>query len=328
MPRRLMIYSFLILCGGALAQSRRLSSPLPDQFVLARHTFFDFGPPTDYYELYLVEPSASGTSIERITLTPAVDVCNQPATIETASSTLSESVASLLGTTNPCAIPEKELRRERKRCKKCLTFSGANVAMQVQCGGQTRIIRSDILDRDMFDPASNTPKNTSWTMNLLTRLDHTLGPGVMDKQAFPAGDDSPSGTVSAPQAVRDIGSGKYDVLFVGAPDKPSDLFHAAQVHPVVPSVRLLNSSPFQPLESPLPKYPALARVAHVQGQVSFNVAIDANGSPANFTLVNGHPLLVASVQNAVSNWKFPKELAGQQTEATIEFATNCPAKSK
>jgi len=322
-----MICAALILCGPALSEDRRTELSLPNQFVIGRHTFFDFGPPTDFYELFLVRPKPDGTSVERVMLTPASDVCTQPAKVETASATLTESVATLLGKTNPCSIPEKELRRELKRCKKCLVFSGAHVAMQVECANQTRIVRSDILDRDMFDPATNTPEHTSWTMKLLERLDKTLGPGVMDKPMFPVPEkEEPSAIDSNSTTMQDLRAGKYDALFQGAPDKPSDLYRAAQNRPPTPSVRLVRSSPMRPQEFALPQYPPLARMAHVEGTVVFKVDVDPNGSTTNFTLVSGHPLLRATVKQAVSGWKFPREAAGQQIEEALEFATNCSPK--
>ena len=30
--------------------------PPPTEFEIGQHTFFDFGPPFDFYELYLVSP--------------------------------------------------------------------------------------------------------------------------------------------------------------------------------------------------------------------------------------------------------------------------------
>src|SRR5271170_2518782 len=167
MRRSVMFCAVLVLSSATFGQANGAISAPPDQFEIGRHTFFDFGPPSDYYELFVVHPTVNGTSIERITLTPPVDSCTRQAKLEVASASINESIAALLGSTNPCAIPEKELRRELKRCKKCLTFSGADVALQVQCGTQARIIRSDILDKDMFDPAPNTPEHTSWTMQLL-----------------------------------------------------------------------------------------------------------------------------------------------------------------
>ena len=322
-----VICAVLVLSGIALPQGRRAVPQSPDQFAIGRHTFFDFGPPNDFYELLLVRATPGGTSIERITLTPAADACLQPAKVEIASASLNESVPALLGKTNPCTIPEKELRRELKRCKKCLVFSGANVAMQVQCATQTRVVRSDILDKDMFDPVPNTPEHTSWTMRLLGRLDKALGPCVMDKPMFPVSEkEEPPASGSDTEALQDVRIGKFDALFQGAPDKPSDLYRAAQDRPPAPSVRLLSNLPIQPQEFSLPPYPPLARVAHVEGTVVFKVEIDPNGSTTNFTLVSGQPLLIGSVQQAVSTWKFPKESAGQQIEETIEFATNCPAK--
>src|SRR5277367_3290770 len=239
---RRMVCSVLILCGTSSPQDRRSDSPLPDEFAIGRHTFIDVGPPNDYYEVLLVRPAPNGTSIERILLTPAGDACIQPAKIELASASVKESVAALLGNTNPCTIPEKELRRELKRCKKCLVFSGATVVIQVQCGSQTRLIRADVLDKDMFDPAANTPQHTSWTMALLERLDHAVGPGVMDKPVFAVlEEEKASGQSGDPMVLRDISLGKYDALFPGGPDKPSDLYRASQIHPAAPSVSLQSS---------------------------------------------------------------------------------------
>lgn len=160
-------------------------APLPDQFEIGVHTFFDFGPPFDFYQLYVVRPAENGTIVERLTFTPAANKCYAPAKLETSSASLRESISELIGSKNPCAIPDKELKRELKRCKKCLVFSGSTVTMQVNCGGTTRVIRSDILDRDMFDAAANTPTNTAWTMQLLDNLNQALGPGVMEKSMFP-----------------------------------------------------------------------------------------------------------------------------------------------
>ena len=232
MRRWAVTLTVLTLCGHALPKDRRPGPALPGQFEIGRHTFIDVGPPNDFYELFLVRPAAAGTSIERITLTPAADACLQPAKLEVASASLNESVATLLGKTNPCTIREKELRRELKRCKKCLVFSGANVQMRVQCGAKTHIIRSDILDKDMFDPAPNTPEHTSWTMQLLARLDNAVGPGVMERPIFPISEkEEPSATNSNSEALADVSSGKFDMLFQGAPDKPSELYHAAQIRP-------------------------------------------------------------------------------------------------
>jgi TonB family protein len=303
--------------------------PLPGQFEVARHTFFDVGPPSDFYELFLVRPTGNVTSIERITLTPAGDACIQPAKVETASASVGESVAALLGTKNPCTIPEKELGRELKRCKKCLVFSGADVVMQFHCGTQTRTIRANILDKDMFDPAANTPEHTSWTMRLLERMDHLVGPGVMEQPMFALpGADQPSATNPNSAALRDVSSGKYDSLFQGAPDKPSDLDRDAQLRPPSPSVQLLSSSPFRPDVFVQPEYPPLARAAHIEGTVAIKVEIDSNGSTTNLAFESGHVMLRGSVKEAVSGWKFPKEAAHQEIQATIEFKTNCPAQRR
>jgi hypothetical protein len=321
-----MVCTVLALAVEAWPQKRQVTSIQPNQFEIGRRTFFDFGPPFNYYELFIVRLAASGASIERILVTPPGNACLMPAKVEIARASIDESPRSLLGSKNLCSIPEKELQRELKRCKHCLVFSGANVVMRVQCGTQTRFIRSDILDRDMFDPAAKTPEHTSSTMRLLKRLDDAVGPGVMDKPMFEITDEGkPSAKDLDSGTLQDLGAGKYDELFKGAPDKPSELYQAAETLPPAPSVRLLNSIPFSPEVFVQPNYPVLARMANIEGVVSFQAEIDSNGVATNLTFGSGNPLFKGVIGEAVSAWRFPKHAFNQQIQATIEFALNCHA---
>ena len=250
------------------------------------------------------------------------------AKMEVSEAHLKQSIADLFDATNPCTIPEKDLKRELKRRKHYLVFSGANISMQVQCGGQTRIIRSDILDRDMFDPRAGTPKNTSWTMAVLAQLDNALGPGVMDKPMFPlAGNENGSTLTPDSLTLQEIGAGKYDSLFPGTTDKPSQVYLTTKNAFPVPTVRLLKASPFQPIHAPLPEYPQIARMARVEGDVTFTVDVQPNGQTTNFAVQQGPRLLRAVVERASHDWMFPKKAAGQRVIATLEFATHCPDKN-
>lgn len=321
----LVFWTVFAVCIPALARDRHPASPPPNQFEIGRRTSFDFGPPFNFYDVFLVRPTTNGASIERITLTPPGNACVQPAKVEIRSTSVNESVAMLLGQVNPCTIPEKELHRELERCKKCLVFSGAYVAMQVQCGNQIRTIRSDILDKDMFDKAANTPEHTSWTMRLLTRLDQAAGPGVMEQPMFAIPGETKAPADSVPSEISgELSSGKYDALFEGAPDKPSDLYRASQKPLPAPTVRLLSSSPLQPELFVQPAYPPIPKLAHIEGSVSFKVWVNPDGSTKDFAVDSGHPMLREVVRQAVAGWKFPKGSADQHVQATIEFRLNCP----
>ncbi|MGC2657309.1 MAG: energy transducer TonB [Bryobacteraceae bacterium] len=50
---------------------------------------------------------------------------------------------------------------------------------------------------------------------------------------------------------------------------------------------------------PDPVYPALARSAHVQGQVAFRVTIGEDGRVKQLILEHGHPLLVNAAKEAI-----------------------------
>lgn len=323
----ILALALLFVCAVSPGKSRKPAPPMPDRFVMARDTFFDFGPPFHYIELLLVNPSGDGTSIERVILTAGYK-CTLPPKIEVAKTTLNQSVADLFGATNPCAISEKDLNRELKRRKHQLVFSGANISMQVQCGGHTRIIRSDILDRDIFDPHVATPEHTSWTMGILAHLDHALGPGVMDKPMVTLPGDA-RGPMQAPDSptIQEIATGKYDPLFPGATDKPSQIYLSIKEGFPSPTVGLVKSSPFKPILAPLPHYPAIARAASVEGTFTFTVDVQADGRTTNFEVKNGSPLFRGVMDEASRGWVFPSQAAGQRVAVTVEFALNCHEKN-
>jgi hypothetical protein len=306
------------------AGAKKPETPLPVQFEVGRHTFFDFGPPNDYYEIFIVTPASNGTSVERITLTPAADKCFRGAQVETASAVIPDSISELFGSSNPCAIPEKELRREIKRCKKCLVFSGANVALRTRCGGEERTIRADILDRDMFDANPRTPEHTSWTMQLLGKLDRNLAPGVMQKPMIPGLGtiDPPTPGGSSPELER-VKVGDFDSLFPGAPHKASQIYMASQNALPQPSVNLVSSMPFAPENVLLPKYPRIAQLANASGQVIVEAKANEEGDISELNYKSGFPMFKATTEEALRRWKFPKTAVGQQIKIILDYTTNC-----
>jgi len=326
-PRWISIFAVLIFSLPALGRDKPRESQPINQFKIGRRTFFDFGPPFDFYEIYLIRTDGQSSAVERITLTPHGGSCMVPAKFERTAALVREPIVSLLEGKNPCAIPEKELRREMKRCKKCLVFSGAVTTMEVQCGPQDRVIRSLVLDKDWFDSAPGTPQNTSRTMRLLSRLDDALGSNVMDRPAFSSFLTASEQTAPAPidsETLSDISSGKYDALFQGAPEKPSDIYLAARRAIPTPDIKVEIESPARPEIRPAPIYPPLARLAHIEGKVVLRFRIDSDGNVANLTTVSGHPMLRGSAENAVKSWKFRREDADHDVDVTVDFIANCP----
>jgi protein TonB len=58
------------------------------------------------------------------------------------------------------------------------------------------------------------------------------------------------------------------------------------------------------LFAPAPQYPALAKAAHVQGEVLIDAVIDEHGNIVNARAVQGHPLLVPEALRTVMLWKY------------------------
>jgi TonB family protein len=322
--RALLKTAWMVLFISSVCGAQTGQSAMPERLTIARHTFFDFGPPNDYYEVIQVATAGNGLSVQRALVTPAGDACFQPAKLEMSSGVVSGTMEELLASRNPCAIPERDLHREQKRCKKCLVFSGVDVTMQMSCGASDRQIRMDILDRDLFDSAPGTPKNTSWSMAVLTKLDKALGPGAMDKPIFPLDSSEPT-TLPHSDLLYQILDGKFNSLF-GEQTKVSEIAQeATKGPPAPPTIEIESVSPIAPDVSELPKYPPIAKLAHLEGIVEVSFDVDDGGGVQNIAFTNPPRLrmLQPAVAEALSKWNFPQPARGKSGKASIRFRLNC-----
>jgi protein TonB len=74
----------------------------------------------------------------------------------------------------------------------------------------------------------------------------------------------------------------------------------------------------QPLMTPPPMYPALARQAKLQGDVVIDAVIDASGNVVEMKVVSGHPLLLTAAMDALRRWKYePTYLNDEPTPVAL-----------
>lgn len=72
-----------------------------------------------------------------------------------------------------------------------------------------------------------------------------------------------------------------------------------------------------------PVYPAMARMARVQGAVVLEAVISKTGTMQNLRLISGHPLLVPAAIEAVSQWRYrPYLLNGEAIEVETQITVN------
>lgn len=327
MLRHCLIGLVLLAAAPLLARDRAVTSQKINEFQVGRLTLSDFGPPFSVYEIYTVRSTATGSSIQRVTLTPSAHTCSQSAKVEVAEGSVDQSVESLLAGESPCSIPERKLRHEMNRCAKCAVFSGSVTSMQLRCGAKTKVLHSFILDKDLFDAVAKTPPYTAWTMRLMRDLDGPLGPSDIDHPNFHPKEKKSSLSSFAWATLQDLSSGKYDALFDGAPEKPSEIYHAAAQALPNPDIQVNINSVAQPQVQVAPIYPPLASRLHLGGTVVLKFWIDAEGEASSILIESGQPMLRDAAEKAISSWKFRPQDATQQVEVSIEFIPDCAARS-
>jgi hypothetical protein len=319
----------VFICCTCIAQKQRKAEPFPAQVVIGRDSFIDIGPPFNYYDLTFLRSNGEKTDVERISLTPPADACYPRAEIAVANVNLNERLSSVLKGTNPCTIPEKRLKAELKRRNRGLVFSGMNVSIQVECTGGVRVIRADILDRDIFDSDPNTPQYTAWSRSVFDRLDQATGDHPWDKPIFPVLKSTPAASPTVQSAaLQEIGDGKFDSIFGDSPDRPSALYRMAQNPPRQPFIELVSSEPVRPKEYVDPVYPPIAKAARVHGNVEFHLTIANDGSGANAIIDSGPKMLWQATSDAISKWKFSTDDSGRVVRGSIRFGLNCATDSK
>jgi hypothetical protein len=79
-------------------------------------------------------------------------------------------------------------------------------------------------------------------------------------------------------------------------------------------------------ESTTVPYPQMALIAHIDGDLSMQVYIDAeSGSVTKTITVSGHPLMARSADEAIRKWRFVHPYSGQNPlPVVIHYKAHCP----
>jgi TonB family protein len=100
----------------------------------------------------------------------------------------------------------------------------------------------------------------------------------------------------------------------------SALGQTAAPVPVVPEVEAWQHL----LPHPKPLYPAIAKAAHIAGQVAIATEVDPSGNVTRTAIISGPPLLRQAALDAVKSWHFTPFLidgapASIHTKMTISY---------
>lgn len=75
--------------------------------------------------------------------------------------------------------------------------------------------------------------------------------------------------------------------------------------------------------APKPEYPALAKLARIQGVVKMEAVIAKDGTVQELKVLSGHPLLINAAREAVAQWRYqPTLLNGEPVEVATEIDVN------
>jgi len=130
----------------------------------------------------------------------------------------------------------------------------------------------------------------------------------------------PDGPISGP-----IGSGPIgDPMGPPLPySGPAPVLPPKPVATIVRAIRKSSMLEGNLIRKVQPSYPPMAKMAHVQGQVVLAAIISKEGTIENLRVLSGHPMLVASAIEAVSQWRYrPYILNDEAVEVETQITVN------
>lgn len=280
---------------------------LGQEVVIGNASYFDFGPPFTFYNVYVLRQDGPNTSIDLLSLTPPAGQCNEQTTFQHSRVVARKTLASLLEH-DPCTITDRQIVKESKR-KRGLQFSGALISMRISCGGKERVIPMQFLEEDLFSDRPHPPKGVSWALELMQRLSDEF-------KSQPSSKEEQSGVTQT------LAEGGYDNLYARPAHVLSRLYAESKL-PVKSSEVTLVSSSVQPGVTILPGYPPIARAAHVEGDIVLHGIVGEDGHLTNVSRIKGAELLERTSISALQKWLFQATDANKSVDVTLSFALNC-----
>ncbi len=109
------------------------------------------------------------------------------------------------------------------------------------------------------------------------------------------------------------------------PPPPEPVQRAAVPKPAAPAQIQVggNVEAARLLDAPKPRYPAMARIGRVQGEVKLDAIIGRDGRIRNLTVESGNPILAHAAVDAVEHWVYqPTYLNGKAVRVATEIDVN------
>jgi TonB family protein len=135
--------------------------------------------------------------------------------------------------------------------------------------------------------------------------------------------------------VAEVRSGRFDAGLQGGCFREADCrsasFSADLRHYVGPLGRsghepkLVQAGQYQFIRYVAPAYPPLAMQARISGTVKLELTVDrAAGDVRDIRVIQGHPIFLNSVQEAVKQWRFAPAVDSEKIPADLVFQWTCP----
>jgi TonB family protein len=334
-----MRYRLLIGALITVAAVRGAETNVPSSLYVVSAFFSDDGP--EFYYRVIDVRKEGQNYIVRYSRVATVNLYCPRRIVQSVDAKLPRPPSKLVKSSNPCTIKPNELDAAVKKYARSEgVLEAISFGVVAQCGGSEVVLRLPISQNVDLVRLRRANSSMAGLWDLASAItDSAFG----SKDVFHDRTDAEDLVLqrTGERVVPQLISGEYDAGLAAAVQGNVGSWKTPKFRDLLADYRgpvsaeeaktgfvpqLLEAGKYQFSRFVVPKYPPLAMLARIQGNVELRLILDLDtGQVLEVEAVSGHPLLKPSAIEAAKQWRIePKSITSQGLNLTVQYALRCP----
>ena len=312
----------------------------PSYFYAVSVSFSDNGAQF-YYRILDATQDGPDTVVRYIRIAPTNVYCPRMMVQAAETRIRNQSPAKLVAGNNPCAVKPEALRASLDRYRRADgVFEAISFGIVARCGQSSVTLDLPISQQVDLTKLSKVHPEIARLWDLTSTVT-VRAFGEIDVFHDRRDEEDAALQNAGEKMVPDLISGRYDSGLavavkgnVGTWKSPSFRSLLRDYHGPISAAdakasyvpQLLDSQSYRFTQFVPPKFPPLALMARIHGNVEVQLNVEpATGEVKDVTVLSGHPLLKPSAIDVVKQWRFvPNSVPTDTLRITLEYALRCP----
>jgi TonB family protein len=311
--------TFFVCSGPQFAQNKLELTSL----YIAAHVVSDAAP--FWFEYLLdISPEGEGSRVRHVRIAPVASFCPSNVTIRGLEKSLNVP-PNRLSTVSLCSMSINDYNRSVSRFtkKQAAIFDTVGYTVAAHCGKDERTFHVPYLETFDFEGFRKASPSAAAIVGLYSDIEKQVSPNEPIN-----GTEHPRDyelQLTGQSFLPDLLSGHFDGAFDKGRLQEMLQQYQGPLKSVEPVPALVDAGKWAFVKLIDPEYPAVARMARIQGKVVLELKVDSNtGKVADVKVLSGPDLLQESATRAAEQWLFsPDQDLPPKITVTLDYSLAC-----